>query len=197
MIYINAFYKVLLSKALSQEEERDGPMLNRPKNSFAKSAAAALLVMGMSASSALAETNDNSPKASFQKSSIQSEYVTDCRSNSCALTRASQWSDLPENSGYAAVAVRMGTQQLVPDVKIKEFLESGFKHFGVEKVKFFFEQNDTVGTGITFHVRGGTDGMYTLDQGDQIKNAVARNARLAKNELFANNSKTDLVASLD
>jgi hypothetical protein len=162
-------------------------MLNRLKNSFSSSAAAALLVVGMSTSTALAETNDNSPKAEFQKTSIQADYISDCRSGSCAMTRASQWSDLPENNKYAAVSIKLGTQSIATDEELKAFLSSGFSHFGVEKVKFFIEQNDMPATGISIHVRGGTDGVYTLDKGEQLKEAVARNSRLAKNDLFAGN----------
>lgn len=119
-----------------------------------------------------------------EKTSVKDNYVTDCRSGSCAITRAAQWSMLDENRHAVAIAVRMGTKTPVSDAKIKNFLADGFKHYGVENVKFFFEQNDTAGTGITFHVRGGTDGLFTLNQGDEIKEAVARSARMSKIELF-------------
>jgi hypothetical protein len=169
-------------------------MISRPKNSFAKSAAAALLAGSMFASSSLADTNDNSPKVSFQQIAVQSDYVTNCHSNSCAPREAVGWSKEPVNKNSVAVAVRMGTANQLPDYQIKQILSDTLRNAGVQYVKFFFEQNDIENTGRTYHVRGGTIGPFALNK--EAINEALMAARLANYEHLqasVDHSKPQLV----
>lgn len=85
---------------------------------------------------------------------VLNENISDCRSGSCARTRSARWSMSSDNIKYVAVAVMAGTYRVADDETIVSFLKSGLEHFDVEKVKFFFDQNDVNNTVITFHVRG-------------------------------------------
>lgn len=110
--------------------------------------------------------------------------VIECRSGNCARTDAARWSDLPENTRNIAISIRMGTKPAVTLDELIEFLAKGFSIHDIETVKFFHEQNDAPAIGIAIHLRGGTDGVYTLANVEEIKKAVKRNSRLAKIDLF-------------
>jgi len=120
---------------------------------------------------------------------VKADYITDCRSGSCAKTDASLWSDEAENWDGVAVSVRMGTQPAKSDQETREWLAGGLEHFGAKKYKFFFEQNDATATGISFHVRGGTSDLYTWDREDLVS-AVETYARRANDPNFAKSNGT-------
>ncbi|KXK47551.1 hypothetical protein, partial [Nitrosomonas europaea] len=63
-------------------------------------------------------------------------------------------------------------------LQIKTVLTRDFKKFGMTNIKFFFEQNDAPAAGIAFHVRGGTEGLFFIDN---VREQVAGIARRAAN----------------
>lgn len=70
----------------------------------------------------------------------------------------------------------MGTQPVVTDDQIKTVLTRDFAKYGMTDIKFFFEQNDAPATGITFHVRGGTEGIFMIDNVREQISVIARRA---------------------
>ncbi|MCU7860897.1 MAG: hypothetical protein KZQ86_13950 [Candidatus Thiodiazotropha sp. (ex Lucinoma kastoroae)] len=98
--------------------------------------------------------------ATSQAVSAKDDYIT-CWKQPCIYVAGSKWSE--KNPNGVAVAVAMGTKPVVTDVQIKEVLSRDFTKHGVTNIKFFFEQNDTPATRITFHVRGGTEGIFLID----------------------------------
>lgn len=113
--------------------------------------------------------------ASAQEVSAKEDYVT-CWKQPCIYTPAIEWS--VNNPSGVAIAVAMGTQAVVTDDQIKEVLIRDFKNNGLTNLKFFFEQNDTPASGITFHVRGGTEGIYLIDN---VRDKIATTSKRAKN----------------
>lgn len=113
--------------------------------------------------------------AAVQVTSVKDDYIT-CWKQPCVYVAGSKWS--VENPNGVAVAVAMGTKPVVTDVQVKEVLSSVFSKHGVTNVKFFFEQNNTPAIGITFHVRGGTEGIFLIDN---VREQVPIIADLAKN----------------
>jgi hypothetical protein len=157
-------------------------MLNKK---FKASVTAAVLTLGLSTSSALADTNNNNATAAFQATAVKTDYVTDCKSNSCAPGEAAGWSSKPENENAVAVAIRMGTEKQLPDFEIKSILLGVFEKAGISanNVRFFFEDNDIKGTGLSYHVRGGTDGPFVLNR--EAIAAAQTAARIAKYDHLA------------
>lgn len=72
----------------------------------------------------------------------------------------------------------MGTQPVVTDDQIKTVLTRDFAAHGMMNIKFFFEQNDAPASGITFHIRGGTEGIFLIDN---VREQVASIAKRATN----------------
>jgi hypothetical protein len=119
-------------------------------------------------------------QTNYSNSPIAADYVQNCQSNSCAMGDAAAWSALEENKNAVAVAVAMGTAKQVPDYQIKAILLDAFDKLDVDNVKFFFEQNDIENTGLTFHVRGGTNGPYALNR--KVFDAAKEMAAYAKDD---------------
>lgn len=91
------------------------------------------------------------------------------------MVAGSEWSE--KNRNGVGIAIRMGTSG-VKDAQIKTVLTRDFKKHGMTNIKFFFEQNDMPASGITFHVRGGTEGVFVIDN---VREQVAGIARRAAN----------------
>lgn len=67
-----------------------------------------------------------------------------------------------EHAGIV-VAVFLGTQSNVTPEQIKTILTKEFVEAGVsDPVTFFFDQNDTPGTGMTYYYAGYVDGPFNL-----------------------------------
>jgi hypothetical protein len=107
--------------------------------------------------------------------SAKKDYIT-CRKQPCVLSAGSEWSE--KNPNGVGIAVRMGTQPGVTDDQIKTVLTRDFAAHGMKNIKFFFEQNDVPSSGFTFHIRGGTNGVFTIDN---VRDQVAGMAKRASN----------------
>ena len=81
------------------------------------------------------------------------------------------------NPHGVAISVAMGTKPVVTDDDIKNVLTRDLNKHGVTRIKFFFEQNDMPASGIAFHVRGGTEGIYLIDNVREQVEAIARRAK--------------------
>lgn len=87
----------------------------------------------------------------------------------------SEWS---ENHPFGvAVAVSMGTEPAVTDAQIKMVLTRDFKHYGIDHIKFFYEQNDVPASVMTLHVRGGTEGPFVISNVRQEVEGIAKRAK--------------------
>lgn len=84
---------------------------------------------------------------------------------------AYQWST--RNSGIA-VAVRLGRESQVTPVQIEQILTREIQSAGVSTVVFFYDQNDTAGTGVSYSFAGNTDGPFSLGE---ARPAAARSAQ--------------------
>ena len=118
--------------------------------------------------------------ASVPTLSAKEDYIT-CWKQPCIYAAGSEWSE--RNPNGVAVAVAMGTEPAVTDDQIKMVLTHDLEANGVEHIKFFFEQNDAPACGIVFHVRGGSEGIFTIGNVREHVRAVARSA-LNENPLF-------------
>ncbi|WP_160828597.1 hypothetical protein [Nitrosomonas sp. JL21] len=107
--------------------------------------------------------------------SAKEDYIT-CWKQPCVLVAGSEWSE--KNPNGVGISVRMGTQSGVTDDQIKTVLTRDFKKHGMTNIKFFFEQNDAPAAGISFHVRGGTQGLFFIDN---VREKVAVIAKRAAN----------------
>lgn len=107
--------------------------------------------------------------------SAKEDYIT-CWKQPCVRAAGSEWSE--KNPSGVGISVRMGTQSGVTDDQIKTVLTRDFKKFGMTNIKFFFEQNDALAAGIAFHVRGGTEGLFFIDN---VREQVAGIAKRAAN----------------
>jgi len=107
--------------------------------------------------------------------SAKEDYIT-CWKQPCVRAAGSEWSE--KNPNGVGISVRMGTQSGVTDDQIKTVLTRDFKKFGMTNIKFFFEQNDALAAGIAFHVRGGTEGLFFIDN---VREQVAGIAKRAAN----------------
>ena len=70
----------------------------------------------------------------------------------------------------------MGTQPAVTDDQIKTVLTKDFEKHGMTSIKFFYEQNDAPATGIAFHIRGGMEGLFFIDDVREKVESIARRA---------------------
>lgn len=107
--------------------------------------------------------------------SAKEDYIT-CWKQPCVDVAGSEWSE--KNPNGVGISVAMGTQSGVTDDQIKTVLTRDFAAHGMTHIKFFFEQNDAPATGIAFHVRGGTEGLFLIDN---VREQVAGIARRAAN----------------
>lgn len=107
--------------------------------------------------------------------SAKEDYIT-CWKQPCVRTAGSEWSE--KNPNGVGISVRMGTQSGVTDDQIKTVLTRDFAAYGMTNIKFFFEQNDAPAAGIAFHVRGGMEGLFFIDN---VREQVAGIARRAAN----------------
>ena len=107
--------------------------------------------------------------------SAEEDYIT-CSKQPCVFAAGSEWSE--KNPSGVAVAVAFGAEPAVTDDQIKTILTQDLQTHGVESIKFFFEQNDAPASGIAFHVRGGTEGVFLIST---VRAEVADIARRAKN----------------
>lgn len=105
--------------------------------------------------------------------SAKDDYIT-CRKQPCVRAAGSEWSE--KNPNGVGISVRMGTQPGATDDQIKTVLTRDFKKFGMANIKFFFEQNDAPATGIAFHVRGGTEGLFFIDDVREKIESIAKRA---------------------
>lgn len=105
--------------------------------------------------------------------SAKKDYIT-CWKQPCVMVAGSEWSE--KNPNGVGIAVAMGTQPGVTDDQIKTVLTRDFKKVGMTNIKFFFEQNDAPASGITFHVRGGTEGIFMIDNVREQIPAISKRA---------------------
>lgn len=105
--------------------------------------------------------------------SAKEDYIS-CWKQPCVLVAGSEWSE--KNPNGVGIAVRMGTQSGVTDDQIKTVLTRDFKKYGMTNIKFFFEQNNMPASGITFHVRGSTDGVFVIDNVREQVGVIAKRA---------------------
>ena len=105
--------------------------------------------------------------------SAKEDYIS-CWKQPCVLVAGSEWSE--KNPNGVGISVAMGTQSGVTDDQIKTVLTRDFKKHGMTNIKFFFEQNDAPAAGIAFHVRGGTQGLFFIDNVREQVAAIARRA---------------------
>ncbi len=113
--------------------------------------------------------------AQDQLLSAKDDYIT-CWKQPCVRVAGSEWSE--KNPNGVGISVRMGTQPAVTDDQIKTVLTRDFKKHGMTNIKFFFEQNDAPASGIAFHIRGGMEGLFFIDN---VREQVANIARRAAN----------------
>ena len=99
-----------------------------------------------------------------------------CWKQPCVFAAGSQWSEKFPNA--VGISVRMGVQSVLTDSQIKTVLTEDFRHYGVNNLRFFFEQNDAKATGVAFHIRGGTEGLFLLTE---MRAEVGQLASRAKN----------------
>ncbi|MEW7988297.1 MAG: hypothetical protein AB2805_07425 [Candidatus Thiodiazotropha sp.] len=118
-----------------------------------------------------------------QTVSAKDDYIT-CWKQPCVRVAGSKWSE--ENPNGVAVSVRMGVKPAVTDDQIKMVLTHDLRKHGVKLIKFFYEQNDAIASGIALHVRGGTDGLFTISNVRKQIPSIARRA-LNNNPLFKDN----------
>lgn len=102
------------------------------------------------------------------------DYIQDCKYATCVGLAGLEWSK--DNPFGVAVAVSMGTKPAVTDDQIKMVLTRDFKHYGVDHIKFYFEQNDAVASVIRLHVRGGVEGPFVISNVRQEIQNVAKRA---------------------
>lgn len=115
-------------------------------------------------------------QASEEKISAKGDYVT-CWKQPCIYDEGIGWSK--KNPNGVAIAVAMGMKPVVTDDQIKEVLSRDFSKHGMTNIKFFYEQNDAPVSVITFHIRGGTEGLFLIDK---VRDQVAAIAKRAKNK---------------
>ena len=103
------------------------------------------------------------------------DYIKDCEFATCVGLAGSEWS---ENNPYGvAIAVRMGAKPAVTDDQIKMILTKDLNHYGIEKVKFFYESHNAVASVMTLHVRGGTEGGFVISNVRQEIEGIAERAK--------------------
>jgi len=105
--------------------------------------------------------------------SAKDDYIT-CWKQPCVRIAGSEWSE--KNPNGVGISVRMGTQPAVTDNQIKTVLTRDFKEHGMMNIKFFFEQNDAPASGMAFHIRGGTEGLFFIDDVRKKVESIAKRA---------------------
>ncbi len=105
--------------------------------------------------------------------SAKDDYIT-CWKQPCVRVAGSEWSE--KNPNGVGISVRMGTQPIVTDDQIKTVLTRDFKEHNMKNIKFFFEQNDAPASGIAFHIRGGTEGLFFIDDVREKVESIAKRA---------------------
>ena len=113
--------------------------------------------------------------------SAKDDYIS-CWKQPCVDVAGSEWSE--KNPNGVGISVRMGIKPAVTDAEIKMVLTHDFKKYGVQNIKFFYEQNDAPASGIFLHVRGGLEGPFLIDTVRQQIPFIARRA-LNINPLFS------------
>ncbi len=103
------------------------------------------------------------------------DYILDCEYATCVGLAAMRWSK--QNPFGVAIGVRMGTKPAVTDDQIKMVLTRDLNHYGITNIKFFYEQNDAIASGITLHVRGGTEGVFMISNVRQEIELIAERAK--------------------
>lgn len=103
------------------------------------------------------------------------DYIKDCEFATCVGLVAMRWSK--EHPFGVAVGVRMGTKPAVTDDQIKMVLTQDLNYYGVENVKFFFENHRGVASAISLHVRGGTEGPLLISTVRQEIEVIAERAK--------------------
>lgn len=88
------------------------------------------------------------------------DYIRDCKFATCVGLAGLRWSK--KNPFGVAVSVSMGTKPAVTDDQIKTVLIRHLSHYGIENIKFFYEQNDVPASTMALHVRGGTEGPFGI-----------------------------------
>jgi hypothetical protein len=156
---------------------KEKAMVSRPLDSFkAKIICVTALLISLPVCS---ENNNDTGKSDAQKTirtSVKADYIQDCRSGNCASTEGSIWSN--EHPNGVAISVAQGTTSNITDEKIRSVLVKAFLKYGISNIKFYFEKNDAPSTGISFHVRGGTDGPHFVN--GEIFNVIREVASKAK-----------------
>jgi len=112
--------------------------------------------------------------------SAKDDYIS-CDVQPCVKVAGSEWSE--KNPNGVAIAVRMGLKSAATDDQIKMVLTHDLKKHGVKNIKFFYEKNDAPASGIFLHVRGGTEGLFTIVNVRKHLPSIARRA-LNKNPVF-------------
>ena len=110
------------------------------------------------------------------------DYITDCKYATCVGLEGLRWSE--KHPFGVAVAVSMGTKPAVTDDQIKMVLTRDFNFFGVEEIKFFYENHEAVASVMTLHVRGGTEGPFVISNVRDEIEAVASRAKNKNPALF-------------
>ncbi len=99
-----------------------------------------------------------------------------------------------ENPGVA-VSVFLGTAQSTPDPAIiQNILSKDFANAGLDgPITFFFDQNDTPGTGVAYYFDGDVNGPYHLGEARQAvkQTAESYNFRKEKGLLASLNYNSD------
>lgn len=103
------------------------------------------------------------------------DYIKDCKYATCVGLAALRWSK--DHPFGVAIAVRLGTKPAVTDDQIKMVLTQDFAHYGVNEVKFFYENHDAIASVMTLHVRGGTEGGFVISDVRQAVQGVAERAK--------------------
>ena len=102
------------------------------------------------------------------------DYIEDCKFATCVGLAAMRWSR--DNPFAVAVGVSMGTKPAVTDDQIKMVLTRDFEHYGVEQIKFFYENHEAVASVMTLHVRGGTEGPFVISNVRKEIESIAKRA---------------------
>ena len=108
--------------------------------------------------------------------SAEHDYIQDCQFATCVGLAGLRWSK--EHPYGVAVAVRIGTKPAVTDDQIKMVLTNDLNHYGITEIKFFYENHDGVASGISLHVRGGTEGPFVISNVRQEIPLIAKRAKI-------------------
>jgi len=107
--------------------------------------------------------------------SAKNDYVT-CWKQPCVYSEGSKWSE--NNPNGVAISIRMGKKAAVTDNQIKQVLTADLRHYGVSNIKFFYEKFEGNSSAISLHVRGGTEGIFTIAN---VRGEIEAISKRAKN----------------